>query len=71
MDDKKLAILEALPVDAVSALINLSRYRIKKVKMVEVWEPIDDYSPDEQRQDDRRVLCNAIVDFFGDMGGEE
>jgi hypothetical protein len=49
-----------LTADAIVSLDRLKRYR-SGAQMASVWEPIDGYPPDEQRADDRRVLCNAVV----------
>ena len=59
-------LIAVLPVDAIVALDRLKRYRRGEV-MSTVWEPLEHYPPAEQREDDRRVLCNAIIDVLHKM----
>ena len=56
-----------LYADAMVALDRLRRYRAGE-KMASVWEHFDGYPPDEQRNDDRRLLCNSLID--GILKGE-
>jgi hypothetical protein len=58
-------LFDRLPADARVSFVELGDYRLNGKEMAEVWPLVGDYTPDDQRAEARRILCNAILDLCG------